>query len=83
MKRYFVYIFWFACPACNRSNHQKLYCRLHQKEQLAEAERRGVLSYKCHHCGRTMSAQMTTTRGDIIEVGEQEAVAKGLALDTQ
>ncbi len=80
-KKCFVDIFWFKCVACNRSNHQKAYYRLFESAQVAEARRRGLLNYTCHHCKRLFSSQQVQVNGELIEVPEQEALAKGLSLD--
>ncbi len=81
--KYFVDIFWFKCFACGRSNHQKMYCRLFNKEMIADANKRGVITYKCHHCSRTVSSQDIQVHDTIMEVSEQEARAKGITLDVQ
>jgi hypothetical protein len=79
--KFFVDIFWFKCAACNRSNHQKAYYRLFEKDQVTAARRNGLLTYTCHHCKRAFSSQGLDVRGDLLEVGEQEARAKGIVLD--
>lgn len=80
-KKCFVDIFWFKCVACNRSNHQKAYYRLLDQGQVKDSRRAGLLKYTCHHCKRTFSSQQLEVNGDLMEVPEQEALAKGLALD--
>jgi hypothetical protein len=81
--KFFVDIFWFKCAACNRSNHQKAYYRLHEKDQVTTARRNGLLSYSCHHCKRTYSSQGLELKSLLMEVGEPEARAKGLTLDVK
>ena len=81
--KFYVDIFWFKCFACGRSNHQKMYCRLHDKAQIAEANKRGVLTYKCHHCGRTFNSQAVQVHDMPMEVSEQEARTRGLSLDVK
>ena len=81
--KFYVDIFWFKCFACGRSNHQKMYCRLFNKDQLADAKNRGVLTYKCHHCSRSFNSQDIQVQDMAMEVSEQEARAKGLTLDVQ
>jgi|GEM_PF-5229138 len=80
-KKCFVDIFWFKCLACNRSNHQKAYYRIFDKAQVPESRRAGLLKYTCHHCKRTFSSQQLDVNGELMEVSEREALAKGLALD--
>jgi transcriptional regulator NrdR family protein len=80
-KKCFIDVYWFRCPACNRNNHQKAYVRLADKEQMEEIRRRGMLTYKCHHCARTFNSQGMTIQGMLLEVPEQEALAKGLTVD--
>jgi transposase-like protein len=80
-RKCFVDIFWFKCLACNRSNHQKAYHRLFQASQLPDSRRAGLLKYTCHHCKRTFSSQQLDVNGELMEVSEQEALAKGLVLD--
>jgi hypothetical protein len=82
-KKCFVDIFWFKCVACNRTNHQKAYYRLFEAAQVPEARRTGLLRYTCHHCKRAFSSQQVDVKGDVMEVSEQEALAKGLALDVR
>lgn len=82
-KKAYVDIFWFKCLACNRSNHQKAYYRLFQKTQVEEARRKGVLMYTCHHCKRTFPSDRVPVNSELLEVSEQEALNKGLALDVQ
>ena len=83
-KKYFVDIFWFKCPICNRSNHQKIYCRVYDPAQIRDAHTRGALKYSCHHChSETQSDAIIAGGGQSFEVNEQEALTKGLRLDVR
>jgi hypothetical protein len=40
-----------------------------------------LLHYTCHHCKRLFSSQQVQVNGELMEVPEHEALAKGLSLD--
>jgi hypothetical protein len=82
-KKYFVDIFWFKCPICMRSNHQKIYCRVYDPAQIREAHKRGTLKYTCHHCHSVTESGSVLSGGESFPVSEQEALTKGLRLDVQ
>ncbi|HSE49905.1 MAG TPA: hypothetical protein VLA96_11915 [Terriglobales bacterium] len=79
--KFYVDIFWFKCIGCGRSNHQKAYYRLFEKDQAAAVRRDGRLAHACHHCKRSFPANALQVHSMMMEVPEQEARSRGLTLD--
>jgi hypothetical protein len=82
-KKYFVDVYTYICPTCNKQSLEKAYFAIFAKAEIGTARSAGLYNYKCSNCGAIHRSDRVLVNGESNEVSKEEALANGLVFESK